>query len=60
VVGVLLALAAGVGSYYLLERPARMWLNRRWGAPDRVRAEPLEVSLASYDETSAHPSAVAK
>ena len=34
-VGVGLALMVGVPSYYLLERPARSWLNRRWGSPDR-------------------------
>lgn len=39
--GVLLALASGITSYYLLEKPARGWLNRRWGAPDRQRAPVL-------------------
>lgn len=34
-VGIGLALAVGAASYYLLERPARAWLNRRWGSPDR-------------------------
>lgn len=28
--GLLIALAAGIASYYLLERPARQWLNRHW------------------------------
>jgi peptidoglycan/LPS O-acetylase OafA/YrhL len=50
-----LALAAGVASYYLLEKPARTWLNRRWGAPDRKRVEPVEEQLAAYGEPSLAP-----
>jgi peptidoglycan/LPS O-acetylase OafA/YrhL len=46
VLGVLLALCAGVISYYLLERPVRSWLNRRWGSPDRKLVEPVEEKLA--------------
>jgi peptidoglycan/LPS O-acetylase OafA/YrhL len=46
VLGVLLALCAGVISYYLLERPVRSWLNRRWGSPDRKLIEPVEAKLA--------------
>jgi peptidoglycan/LPS O-acetylase OafA/YrhL len=45
-IGIGLALAAGVLSYYLLERPARTWLNRRWGSPDRGGRE-AEVSPQS-------------
>jgi peptidoglycan/LPS O-acetylase OafA/YrhL len=49
-VGTGLALGAGVASYYLLEKPARTWLNRRWGAPDRKQVEPVEETLAAYGE----------
>jgi peptidoglycan/LPS O-acetylase OafA/YrhL len=41
--GVALALAAGLASYYLVESPARAWLNRRW-SPARV--EPVPASAA--------------
>jgi peptidoglycan/LPS O-acetylase OafA/YrhL len=50
--GALLALVAGVLSYYLLERPARSWLNRRWGSPDRKLVEPVEEKLAVYGEAT--------
>ena len=35
--GVALALAAGIASYYLVERPARAWLNRNW-SPETAQA----------------------
>lgn len=38
--GLALALAAGVASFYLIERPARAWLNRAPAAPSPVRAAP--------------------
>jgi peptidoglycan/LPS O-acetylase OafA/YrhL len=50
--GVLLALGTGIAAYYLLELPARAWLNRRWGAPDRNRIEPLEQHLGAYGEVA--------
>jgi peptidoglycan/LPS O-acetylase OafA/YrhL len=55
--GALLALVAGVLSYYLLERPARSWLNRRWGSPDRKLVEPMEEKLAVYGEATGAPTA---
>lgn len=30
-----LAMATGLVSYYVIERPARQWLNDRWGEPGR-------------------------
>lgn len=47
--GMLLALASGIAAYYLLEKPARGWLNRRWGAPDRKHAKP---ALPAYGEVA--------
>jgi peptidoglycan/LPS O-acetylase OafA/YrhL len=50
--GMLLALATGIAAYYLLERPARMWLNRRWGAPDREQVVPVAQRLGPYGEAA--------
>lgn len=50
--GLLLALGTGIVGYYLIERPARAWLNRRWRAPDRVVAEPLGRGLPVYGEVA--------
>jgi peptidoglycan/LPS O-acetylase OafA/YrhL len=50
--GAALAAATGIVAYYVLERPTRAWLNRRWGAPDRNRVEPLEQGLSAYGEVA--------
>jgi peptidoglycan/LPS O-acetylase OafA/YrhL len=50
--GMLLALGTGIVAYYLLERPVRAWLNQRWGAPDRIRAEPLGQGRPVYGEVA--------
>jgi peptidoglycan/LPS O-acetylase OafA/YrhL len=47
--GMLLALASGIAAYYLLEKPARSWLNRRWGAPERPPAAP---AVPAYGEVA--------
>lgn len=48
----LLAAAAGIASFYLVEQPARSWLNRRWGAkPAPARAH----CVASYAPMSSAP-----
>lgn len=39
-----LALACGIASYYLIEKPVRLWLNERWG---RARPGAGPVPLAS-------------
>lgn len=31
--GLVLGVAAGIASYYLVECPAKSYLNRHWGAP---------------------------
>ncbi|GAB3468980.1 acyltransferase [Massilia terrae] len=49
--GILLALASGITAYYLLEMPARNWLNRRWGAPDRKHG-PAAQRLPPYGEVA--------
>jgi peptidoglycan/LPS O-acetylase OafA/YrhL len=45
VAGLALAIASGVASFYLIEQPARAWINRKW-SPDTVRVEPSQASLA--------------
>jgi peptidoglycan/LPS O-acetylase OafA/YrhL len=57
--GVGLALVFGVASYYLLEKPARTWLNRRWGAPDRHRVDPVRETVGAYAEGVAVASPIA-
>lgn len=37
-VALVLALGAGIASYYLVEQPARVWLNRRWACPAAASA----------------------
>lgn len=45
VLGLLLAIGCGVASFYLVENPARNWLNRKWGRKP-ARIEPAEVTPA--------------
>ncbi|HEY0064288.1 MAG TPA: acyltransferase [Telluria sp.] len=45
VLGLLLAMACGIASYYLVERPSRNWLNARFGAR-RMRAVPTTAGEA--------------
>jgi peptidoglycan/LPS O-acetylase OafA/YrhL len=45
VAGLAMALGAGVGSYYLLEHPAREWINRTW-SPEPAQPEPVQASAA--------------
>jgi peptidoglycan/LPS O-acetylase OafA/YrhL len=41
--GLALAFACGCASFYLLEQPARAWLNRHWGAPVPAGAAPART-----------------
>ena len=43
--GVTLAMMCGIGSFYLIENPARSWLNRRW-SPDARVVQPVQVGVA--------------
>jgi peptidoglycan/LPS O-acetylase OafA/YrhL len=47
VVGLALALGTGIVAHYLLEKPARTWLNRHWDAPRTALAAPDEQPLAA-------------
>jgi peptidoglycan/LPS O-acetylase OafA/YrhL len=42
-----LALLCGIGSFYLVERPARRYLNRRWGSStdDKIALSSLSIEL---------------
>jgi peptidoglycan/LPS O-acetylase OafA/YrhL len=51
-----LALATGIAGYYLLERPARSWLNRTWSRPQAVPSQ-TDAYSASYAPISIAPSA---
>lgn len=45
VVGLLLAIACGIASFYLVENPARNWLNRKWGRKPTL-IEPAGITPA--------------
>jgi peptidoglycan/LPS O-acetylase OafA/YrhL len=47
VLGVALALGVGAASYYLVEKPARRWLNRRWGSRRAHDAPAVEERRAA-------------
>jgi peptidoglycan/LPS O-acetylase OafA/YrhL len=52
-----LAVATGITGYYLLERPARSWLNRHWGRRDPHENAGLGAHYcASYAPMSMAPS----
>jgi peptidoglycan/LPS O-acetylase OafA/YrhL len=38
--GLALSLASGTASFYLIEKPAREYLNKRWGRNDHARVSP--------------------
>lgn len=43
-VGVALGLACGIASYYLVEKPARLYLNRRWDKTEELNTAELSVT----------------
>lgn len=55
--GVALALPAGVAGFYLLERPARAWLNRHWGGSPQGRPAPGTSGSPSYAPVAGVPAA---
>ncbi len=58
ILAVVAGCAAGLTSYYLVERPARRFLNRRWtGLFDRVRAGLLSPALAGPAKPLSKPPA---
>lgn len=52
-----LALVTGIAMYYLLERPARVWLNRHWAGQAQARNGPADAYGASYAPMSSAPTA---
>lgn len=46
-IGIVLGLVCGIASYYLVEKPARLYLNQRW---DRVEPTPLAASAIAIAE----------
>lgn len=44
VIGVCLAVLAGIASFYLLENPARNYLNRKWGRANAVPSADIVVT----------------
>jgi hypothetical protein len=40
VLGLILALAAGWAGFHLIEHPARLYLNKRWGTKPSVVIDP--------------------
>lgn len=44
--GVALGLVCGIASYYLVEKPARLYLNRRWDKKEKIGIDEAAVVMA--------------
>jgi peptidoglycan/LPS O-acetylase OafA/YrhL len=47
VLGLALAVACGVASFYLVEQPSRTWLNRRFARPQAATAAEAPTGVAA-------------